>query len=359
MQGEGSAGITAGKTGRIEWLDVLRALAMYLVVIGHATEDSTSDSYKFYIYSFHMPLFFMISGAAYYLQMRSKSFHLKALVKNKAESLLWPYLTLSILTLGIWILNFKILSHSDSTIWDKLYGILYSNEEYMTAPSNALWFLTALFLTTILFYLVQKWSAGNEKNLILAVALLGLIGYACSLDRDAADLPWHIGTVPIALVMFMLGYLFLRHLDSVERFFGGTKRQICIFAVCLAVGYLCARNNIKISMSANNYGSFILFMGSSVCFSAALMLLSVWLPKFGILKFIGRNTIVYLAFHAPIFRFIEVFSNRTREIFENHPIIVATLVYIALIPVAYVFERYLGFLLGRKKKALKKNEGQA
>lgn len=342
--------VAGEKPGRIEWIDILRALAMYLVVIGHATVINTPDTYRFYIYSFHMPLFFMISGAAYYLQMRSKSWKFGTFVKNKARGLLWPYVTLNIIALGIWLFNFKILSHSESTICQKIYGAIYSNEEYLGGPSNATWFLTTLFLVTVLFYLVSRWSAGNENNLILAVMILAVMGYACSMDTDTADLPWHLTTVPIALAMFLIGYLTLKHWKHVEHFLGGTLKQIMVFVICLITGYLCARGNVKISMSANYYGSFILFMGSSICFSAAMMILAMWLPKFRILKFIGRNTIVYLAFHAPMFRFIEVVSERTRRIFESYPVLVSTLVFIALIPVAYVFENYLGVLLGRKRK---------
>ena len=105
-----------GKNGRIEWLDILRALAMYLVVIGHATDNNSPDYYKFYIYSFHMPLFFMISGASFYLQMKSKTWGFVTVAKNKARGLLWPYLTLNFVAFWIWILNFKILSHSDSSL---------------------------------------------------------------------------------------------------------------------------------------------------------------------------------------------------------------------------------------------------
>lgn len=342
--------ISGGKTGRIEWLDVLRGMAMYLVVIGHATDINTPDNYRFYIYAFHMPLFFMISGAAYYLQMRARSFDFIALVKNKAKGLLWPYLTLNFITFWIWILNFKILSHSESTLAEKIYAIIYSNEEYIESPSNATWFLPTLFLTILVFYLVQKWSEGEEKLLTLAVLVLGVAGYVCSQDPDAVDLPWHIGTVPIALIMFLVGYLVLKHIGRLEHFLGSTKRQGVIFIVSVLVGYLCARSNTKISMSSNEYGSLILFMMAALCFSLAFMLLAVWLPKFRILKFIGRNTIVYLAFHAPLFRFIEVVSERTRGIFERHPVIVASLVFVGLIPVAYIFEKYLGGLLGRKSK---------
>ena len=342
-----------GAKGRIEWIDILRALAMYLVVVGHATENNSPEYYRFYIYSFHMPLFFMISGAAYYLQMKNKRWDFRTIVKNKARGLLWPYLTLNFVAFWIWVLNFKIISTSKSTLWDKVLATLYSNEEYLSAPSNATWFLPALFLTIILFYLIQKWSAGDEKNLIMSVSLIGFLGYACSLDKSIVPLPWHIGTVPVALLMFLLGYLFVKHLETVKCFLEGLPKQIIVFALCLIAGFFFARFNTKISMSSNDYGSFILFLGSSVFFSLALMLVSVWMPKFRILKFIGRNTIVYLAFHAPIFRFIEVVSDRSRQMFELHPTFVATFVFVALIPIAYVFEKYLGVLLGRKRKKLK------
>ena len=51
------------RSQRIEWIDVLRCLAMYLVVIGHTGANrGTPDTYGYYIYSFHMPLFIFVSG---------------------------------------------------------------------------------------------------------------------------------------------------------------------------------------------------------------------------------------------------------------------------------------------------------
>lgn len=103
-------------------------------------------------------------------------------------------------------------------------------------------------------------------------------------------------------------------------------------------------------MAVNTYGNFMFFMGSVIGFSICCLLLAMWLPKLEILKFIGRNTIVFLAFHAPVFRFMEVFSETTKEMLANHPIIIGTLVFILMIPIAWVFDRYLPFLLGRKKR---------
>ena len=45
-------------TTRIAWLDQLRAIAMLLVVLGHCALPKDSVKYN---YSFHMPLFFMIT----------------------------------------------------------------------------------------------------------------------------------------------------------------------------------------------------------------------------------------------------------------------------------------------------------
>lgn len=44
---------------RIHWIDVSRGIAMVLVVLGHI---GMKNSFTQWIYSFHMPLFFMITG---------------------------------------------------------------------------------------------------------------------------------------------------------------------------------------------------------------------------------------------------------------------------------------------------------
>ena len=63
---------------RIDWIDALKGFAIITVVIGHcATDCMSSGNYPAYkslinaiysfIYSFHMPLFFTISGYVFYL----------------------------------------------------------------------------------------------------------------------------------------------------------------------------------------------------------------------------------------------------------------------------------------------------
>lgn len=341
------------KKQRIEWLDVLRCIGMYLVVIGHVTRDGSRDGFRYYIYSFHMPLFFMISGASYYLQTKSKVFTFKEMLKNKARTLVWPYFTLNFFAFWIWILNFKILSYKDTSILKLIFAVFYSHEHQISAVSNATWFLLTLFLTIMVFYLLQMWSKNDERILTLMVLVIGSYGYSMSLSDKIFYSPWHLETVPMALVVFLMGYLFVKHIDFMMELLGNYKRQIAICIICFVGAFCCARYNVKISMAVSTYGSFMLYMGAVVGFSIVCLLISMWIPKLKIMKFVGRNTIVFLAFHAPVFRFMEVFSETTKNIINEHPILVGTAVFFLMIPVAWIFDRYLPFLLGRKKSASK------
>ena len=50
------------KSGRIDEIDVMRGIGILLVVIGHVFP--AGKRVHTFIYSFHMPLFFIISGMA-------------------------------------------------------------------------------------------------------------------------------------------------------------------------------------------------------------------------------------------------------------------------------------------------------
>ena len=47
---------------RIEWIDVCKGLGIFLVVIGHTSIAQISQTVYNWIYSFHMPMFYMLSG---------------------------------------------------------------------------------------------------------------------------------------------------------------------------------------------------------------------------------------------------------------------------------------------------------
>ncbi len=133
-------------------IDVLKGLGMLLVIIGHTTNDKTLFSF---IYSFHMPLFFFISGILF---NPTKYDTLKTLLVSKVKTLLIPYVFFFFITYFYWLIIEKNLRSIDVSWYKPLIGLFYGVEDgtgYLI-NNTVLWFLPALFTTEILFYSIFK-----------------------------------------------------------------------------------------------------------------------------------------------------------------------------------------------------------
>lgn len=72
---------------RLEYMDVAKGLGIIAIILGH-----TSTVFEKYVFPFHVPLFFLISG--FFLSFRKP---LSEYTKNKAKQLLVPYCTTAII----------------------------------------------------------------------------------------------------------------------------------------------------------------------------------------------------------------------------------------------------------------------
>lgn len=95
--------VSSASKPRLQWLDILKGIAMFFVVPGHTAIYPPLEKY---IYSFHMPLFFMISGMTW---RKDKYPAFQDLLKDKAKRLLLPYVWLNLLVFPIYLLNKYVL----------------------------------------------------------------------------------------------------------------------------------------------------------------------------------------------------------------------------------------------------------
>ena len=135
---------------RIEWLDSLKGFAIFLVVVGHVilgyiraetfTEYQWSLQFVYdVIYSFHMPLFFLISGFLYKLTWARKNTGLLKKISNKFLNMVPMYLLFSVV---FWL----------SKYYATLYGNIQMSDHFnlvdlmhiYIAPLSYLWFLYVL-----------------------------------------------------------------------------------------------------------------------------------------------------------------------------------------------------------------------
>lgn len=180
---------------RLIYIDRLKGFAIYLVVFGHIYQKMIQGGmdYRIFsvIYSFHMPLFFFLSG--YVSQKTNKINTYKEASQylvNKVGNLIVPFL--------IWaLLNYMLFSSIKDFSFLKLYSIIVKQ---FSEPS--LWFLLMLFkifIAYVPFHLIsQKYK---EKNSL--VKDLGLILSTCIIVVVLGKV-FHISSA----LTFLLNYLF-------------------------------------------------------------------------------------------------------------------------------------------------------
>ena len=154
---------------RLEWLDVAKGLAIILVVLGHSAQyylypDYYQSSVMWrIIYSFHMPLFFILSGYAAGLS-KSTVFSKTNLFK-KIMRLLVPYFCWKLVAIPV-LLLFKGWS------WNLVVDTIY------TPSAGGLWYLWALFFIWLIhsqmFRALQKIEL-RVLSLILVYVLLMIV----------------------------------------------------------------------------------------------------------------------------------------------------------------------------------------
>lgn len=137
---------------KLLWADNLKSFLILLVVIGHTIQFSVinyTDSHIFnYIYSFHMPLFMLISG---FLSYKESSLVTWSGVKRRGIQLLIPYV--------IWTIVFCL------TMRAPIIERLFETPVY--------WFLLLLFFICVLMTLCQKFAAWlSIKSEIVCIVVL-------------------------------------------------------------------------------------------------------------------------------------------------------------------------------------------
>ena len=144
---------------RIAYVDAAKASAIILMVIGHCYWKHGIPYVDSWIYSFHMPLFFIISG------MFIKDLSLSQGLHKYSKAYLKPYFITCLLIAGI-NLSGTALCHSETTeeaLKTEIIKIFFASgyaqgeELFATTPAiGCLWFLFAMFWACTIYSFLKK-----------------------------------------------------------------------------------------------------------------------------------------------------------------------------------------------------------
>lgn len=290
------------KLEKIELIDTIKGVGILLVLLGH-TSRLPIFLIK-YIYSFHMPLFFIISGYLFNSE-KNKVITSKAYINKRYERLIIPYFLMSIICYIVFsiiptIYSF-IIEHKVNIIplVKHLFGVIYSRGMAEWMPNNApLWFLTCLFVTEVLFFLINKYY-NNYK--VYFIFLSGLIGYLLSVFMPI-KLPWNIDTAFTAIVFMFCGNelknkKFLENLNSIPLLLNFVYIALSFIMIVIANRF----NNIEfVDFDGNKYGNIILMYIGAFAGSYLVLQIARIVSNLEIIKFFGNNTIPILGFNLAV-----------------------------------------------------------
>lgn len=272
----------------------MKGIAIIAVVFGHFAPES-----RHFVYSFHMPLFFIVAGFCF------KDRQVKTMIKSDFRRLILPFLIVSfiLLVLGdiyaviikketlVYATKIRVVRTIFTTglsMWIHPVSSLYSNSGLM------IWFLLALFWCRNIYNCLIKIF---RLKWLIPVSFL-MSAAAIYVDNNVIDLPFAILPGIGALFFFTLGVWIKKYKDIYQ-----TQIGIISF-VCIAIWilYLFNEEYPNLSMNENKYyiyplDIFIALGGVSIVYYFCRFFLSTLPFVENILTFIGMNTMFILCVH--------------------------------------------------------------
>lgn len=275
------------KFKRIEWVDVAKAIAILMMVIGHEVQGNA----RVFIFSFHMPLFFILSGyTAKPLTTWSKFWS----STKKAFRKVWLVAALMVMLLSI---ESEIFNHQPLLMMIKqvIVGIFwgsntFDNGQMVVGNVGVMWFLFVMFWAKIIFNIAEL-LIKDVRYLGSILAILAYFGYQISLH---VWLPQALDVAVIAAFLMWVGRILkvLNYSDSRYEF----------LAVILALIFwlACIQNNTYLELSNRTYPNFILNLVEAITGTLVMIYVSKGLLKTQLarpLLLIGQHTLAILVIH--------------------------------------------------------------
>lgn len=263
----------------IPWITIAKGIAILCVVAGH-TFDPASYKNKI-IFSFHMPLFFILAGYTFSVKNTFFEFAIK-----KAVRLLLPYFLSVIWDFIGWFACGRIIIHDATSLKDMAFSICR-----FAATGNAYWFLPCLFLAELFFYWTVRILKENDFFACLISTLLLISGYFIGIHKK---LSWSVDIALYVQLFLFIGY-YLRKKDFFNKPLNWYLELLFLLIWFIGI------NSFFISIYNRDYATFFMPFIAGVSGSILVMQVAKYMEKSKmltlIMSYFGSISLVIFLFH--------------------------------------------------------------
>jgi fucose 4-O-acetylase-like acetyltransferase len=284
-------------------LEVLKGFVMMLVVMGHLTtgdfipyENLWYENLKQSLYSFHMPLFFILSGIIFQLQINNLKkktrphFDFKYQYFNfiieRSKRLLLPFLIMGVV---ITVAKFLFqppaaLGAPPLSLQSGLLKIIYETEQ---SPTRFIWFLCVLYILSVILFPVGVFVKNVKSPILFVTVILFFILFF--LSPHLPDIIY-LNRLGRHAIFFVVGLIISYNFVTITEFFKKIlPLSIILFGILLSIAISYDSSNIM-RHSLTGVISAMVFLPLCSLFTGNVALF---------LKVIGKYSFVIFLFNLP------------------------------------------------------------
>jgi fucose 4-O-acetylase-like acetyltransferase len=289
---------------RIGYIDIARGIGILLVVLGHNDFGYISPFGYQVIYSFHMPLFFFLSG--YFMDV---SIGFWGFTKKRFDILLKPYL------FTIFMIYFVSVSFEQMgfrTALGRIIKSLYASGYYIDWVQ--LWFLPHLFVVSVYAFFFHKLFTKLNSRLVKWIALVATLLLASLFLKNFYPFPltlfgkaYKLFGLPFSLdLVFLSGFFFILGGETRQATTEKTFENLFVFfgsgAGVILLNYFFSQ---RIDFNTRTYESFLINTAQAVAGILFILALSRQIEMrtqrlASLFTYFGQTSLLILIFHVPI-----------------------------------------------------------
>lgn len=273
--------------------DIAKGILILCVVIGHGGSDAVAD----FMYRFHMPLFFILSG--YFMQKHS---NVSEYATSQFKKLMIPYF----MYMAVDFIFFDHL-HNLNRILHYLWGGRFINGVY--------WYITCFYISSVIFVTMLKYFS-SRKVVLLSVAGGGIALIESQLLSAIPllvkpGIPFDADVVLLCLSYLTMGYY---GKQTIDRWRKADQFQVDFVAIVIAIilvtefAVMGGRAiDMKQVLYPNLLYNYLIPIGYGLVLLRLCRIISKRLKRIKCaLQAIGQMTIPIMYLHEPLNRYLQI-----------------------------------------------------
>ena len=275
-------------------IDVMKGIAIFLVVIGHSIGNVENPINKI-ILNFHMAIFFFCTGMLW----KYKKISICTFIKEKLSLFFLPQIIIGIFNCVWYGIIVCIILHKNQLT--SLPWLSY----FLT------WFLPSMFYSIVLLTIIGNCFEPNLKLLftLLLVMLISMI----IINYLGMDDILHLCKIPFALFFILAGCIFskLFPIDKRNIIFKKSKMLFPVFLVLLCI---CSKLNSPVLWYSNSYGNLLLMIIGAFSGIYLTMQCANIVVENRLVRYWGMNSMTIYVYQFITYRCLSVFWGKLIQI---------------------------------------------